>query len=450
MGLFDNFQFDPQSFGGTEGLLGMLTRFQQQGGANESSPLDTAQWPAGPVGNYGQDRNVAVGNYQMPQFGTAPATDPAALPPNAQLSQYIPQQQQQAPQQETPGLGDRLSAGLSGFGAGGRSGGLIGALTGGASALTSGVSPENQTVKALVARGLDPATAQTIARDPSLLRAAIPQLMGTTGQTDDIKEYQFAKREDPSLTFEKFMAKKRSVTGEHGLNIVYGTNAKGETVALQPSKSGGLVEARLPENVRLSSGTEKVDSGTHWTIYDKRTGAFIRTEQKDVAGKEALEKTGQARGTAQAALANGADLDAEATKKKIDEFIDHKGFNEVFGQLDQYRPSFTHSNEGADALARYKQLKGVTFLTAYQMLKGGGAITDIEGQKAGDAMARLDRAQNEEEAKVALRDFRAAVDMGLTKLRRAANGGAEPAAQAARSPATAAPSVDDLLKKYGG
>lgn len=65
------------------------------------------------------------------------------------------------------------------------------------------------------------------------------------------------------------------------------------------------------------------------------------------------------------------------------------------------------------------------------MLKGGGAITDIEGQKAGDAMARLDRAQSEDEAKAALRDFRKAVDIGLTKLKGAAGSGAEPAASTA-------------------
>jgi flagellar protein FlgJ len=80
------------------------------------------------------------------------------------------------------------------------------------------------------------------------------------------------------------------------------------------------------------------------------------------------------------------------------------------------------SNKGTDALARYEQLKGKAFLSAYEMLKGGGAITDIEGQKAGDAMARLNRAQSEDEAKQALTDFKEAVNLGVIKLRRAAGG----------------------------
>ena len=254
------------------------------------------------------------------------------------------------------------------------------------------------------------------------------------GQTDDIKEYQFAKREDPSLTFNKFMQQKKAVSGEYSLTPQYGTDKDGNTVMVQTGKSGEAIQTKLPPGVKISSGVEKIDLGTSWGLVDKRTGAMVGTQPKDVAGKESAEKVGQAQGTAKAALANGADIDAEATKKKIDEFMSSKGFNEVFGQLDQYRPSWTHSNEGTDALARYKQLKGTAFLSAYSMLKGGGAITDIEGQKAGDAMARLDRAQGEEEAKAALRDFREAVDVGLQKLKRAANGGAEPASSPTAAP----------------
>lgn len=145
MGLFDGFQFNPESYGGQEGLLAMLQKFQ---GAqnNQPSPLDTAQWPAGPVGNYGQTQNVAVGDYQMPQFGQAPQPDPAAIPPNAQPAQFQPQQQQPAPQQESPGFGDRLMAGLTGFGAGGKSGGLFGALAGGFQGAATGQRVDPQGV----------------------------------------------------------------------------------------------------------------------------------------------------------------------------------------------------------------------------------------------------------------------------------------------------------------
>jgi hypothetical protein len=427
MGLLDSL-FNQSSYGGQGGgLLDFLRQSQMQ----QEQYQPSAGFP-------GQASSMNIGGYQMPRIGEQaqfmPQEDPAALPPNAQPAQgQMPMQAPQPPQESPGGLG----AGLSGF-VNNLHTGPLGAIVGGLGSAAGMQSPAqkqaNQTAQFLVSKGFDPALAKTVVSDPALLRSVLPQVMGVGGQTDDIKEYQFAKKEDPSLTFNKFMQQKKAVSGEYSLTPQYGTNAKGETVMVQTGKSGEAIETKLPAGVKISSGVEKIDLGTSWGLLDKRTGAMVGTQPKDVAGKESAEKVGQAQGTAKAALANGADIDAEATKKKIDEFVSSKGFNEVFGQLDQYRPSWTHSNEGTDALARYKQLKGTAFLSAYSMLKGGGAITDVEGQKAGDAMARLDRAQGEEEAKAALRDFREAVDVGLQKLKRAANGGAEPASSPAAAP----------------
>lgn len=446
MGLFDNFQFDPQSFGGTEGLLSMLTRFQQQGGANEPSPLDNAQWPAGPIGNYGQTQNVAVGDYQMPQFGQAPQLDPAAIPQNAQAVQYMPPQQQQAPQQESPGFGDRLSAGLSGFGAGGRSGGLIGALTGGASALASGVSPENQTVKALVARGLDPATAQAVARDPSLLRSVIPQLMGTAGQTDDIKEYNFAKREDPTLTFEKFMQRKRSVSGEYGMQPIWGTGPDGKPAVMQLGKNGAAVASRMPEGFALSRDPIKVEGPTGTTILDPQTRQQVGFIPKDVSGAAKAKEIGEAEGQATVNLPT-AIATAETTLKTIKQLKEHPG-KQSWGALGigAMLPDMPGTDtRGFGALV--DQVKGQNFMTAFQSLKGAGAITEQEGAKAERAQARLDRAQSPKDFDIALKDLEDVVIAGMARARQKAGQGGGQAAPAATS---ARPSVDDLLKKYGG
>jgi hypothetical protein len=412
-GLLDSL-FNQGTYGGQgQGLLDMLRQSQMR---QEQYYQPSAGFP-------GQASPMAVGGYQMPRIGdqaqfTPPPVDPAALPPNAQPTQgQLPQAQ--------PQHGGFLQSLNENFQNMGNGGSLIGALT--------GQSPSNQTAQFLVSKGINPAMAKTISSDPSLLRSVLPSLL-TGGQTDDIKEYQFAKKEDPSLTFQKFMAGKRATSGEYSLTPTYGydENTK-ETVGFQLGKDGKPKKIELPPGVKMAAGTEKVDAGTHWDIYDKRSGVKVGTMSKNVEGKEAAEKIGQARGTAQAALNNGADLDAEATVKKIDQFTSSKGFSQIFGQLDQYRPSWTMDCDGTDALARYEQLTGVAFLSAYSMLKGGGAITDIEGQKAGAAMARLNRAQSEGEAKKALEDFKEAVDMGLKKLRRAANGGAEPAAPATTS-----------------
>jgi hypothetical protein len=120
MGLFDSY-FDPQQFGDSGGLLGRLLSLQQQQGqyqpgqifapaegvtTNPSGGGYASTQPAAPqtgalgygqttsvpsTPDYWQTRNLAVGDYQMPQFG------------GADVSQATPQQL---------GVGDRLSAGL--------------------------------------------------------------------------------------------------------------------------------------------------------------------------------------------------------------------------------------------------------------------------------------------------------------------------------------------------
>ena len=173
MGLFDGYQFSPSSFTGSGGLLSGLPSwlYQNQQGPGFGTPDNRLQ--------YGQTSNEDIGGYKMPVFGQG---DPATLPTNAQPTAGAPPQP--APQTEAPGIGDRLVAGLSSFAQGGRNGGLIGALTGGATGLASGVSPENQTVKALVARGLDASTAQ-MARwweEPTQILSSIPGPMKSSSQ----------------------------------------------------------------------------------------------------------------------------------------------------------------------------------------------------------------------------------------------------------------------------
>lgn len=441
MGLLD-YLFDNQTYAGAGGLLSRLQpslgQTPQSNGFDQSSPLDTAQWPYGPVGApQGDAGPISVGNYQMPRMGsmaqyTPMQSDPAALPQNAQPAQG---QLPQAPQpQESPG---GFSAGMHGF-LNNLQAGPIGALIGGIGSAAGLQSPEiqraNKTVQFLVSKGMDPSAAQAIVADPATLRSVLPQVLGMGGQTDDIKEYEYARKENPGLTFEKFMLQKKANQGEYSLTPQYGTDEKGNTVLIQTGKSGDAIRTKLPEGVKISSGVEKIDAGDKWILYDKRTGTPVGTQPKDLASKEAAEKVGQARGTAQAALANGADIDAEQTKKKIDDLLKSEGLDSIVGPIDQFRPSWTLGKSGRDALARLEQLQGGAFLQAFTTLKGGGAITEIEGAKAEKAIARMQRSQSEEDFRAALKDFRDAIDIGLQKLRRAATGGETPAAASSAAP----------------
>jgi CheY-like chemotaxis protein len=66
------------------------------------------------------------------------------------------------------------------------------------------------------------------------------------------------------------------------------------------------------------------------------------------------------------------------------------------------------------------QAKGQTFLQAFNSLRGGGQITEAEGNKATQALARLDRAQSQQDFDAALSDIEAVVTAGLSRSRKAA------------------------------
>lgn len=385
--------------------------------------------------NLTPDRMVPVGDYQMPQFGNPMPQQPMQIAPQAPA------------QAQGPDVGDRFGAGFQGFASGGRTGGLFGALAGAAQGFNTGETPANMTQRALVQRGFDPQLAKVVASDPGLLRAVLPQIMGTSGQTDDIKEYQFAKKEEPNLTFQQFMQRKRAVSGEYSLTPQYGTNEKGETVLLQTGKSGEAIETKLPPGVKVSSGVDKLDGGTNWILIDKRTGNVVGTQPKDLRGAEREKAVGDAQGQAQAKIP-AALIDAESTSKKIDELLATKdGLDSIVGPLDQYRPSWTLGDSGRNALARLEQLQGGAFLQAFNTLKGGGAITEAEGRKAEQAIARMQRSQGEADFRIALQDFRDAVNDGIKKLRASAgeSGNYPPAIMNMQSGGGGG----DLKNKYG-
>lgn len=408
-GLLD-YLYSPPTYSGDGGLLSRLMPSvaaipQSQGFPQQEQPPQAAP--------------MQVGSYQMPRMGNADLyqSQQVMTPPNATPTQG---QLQQPPQNGTQpqGIGSFFSAFNENLQNLGNGGSLIGALT--------GQQPNNQTARFLTSKGIDPALAKTIVSDPGLLRSVLPHVMGIGGQTDDIKEF-YLSQQNPE--FAKFLQSKRATSGEYGMQPIWGTGPDGKPAVLQLGKSGDAKQSVLPPGFSLARDPIKVDGPTGTTILDPQTRQQVGFIPKDNAKKEADEKVGQARGAAQAALANGADIDAEQTKKKIDELLDESrkdGLASIVGPLDQYRGSWTLGQSGRDALARLEQLQGGAFLQAFTTLKGGGAITEIEGQKAEKAIARMQRSQSEDDFRGALKDFRDAIDIGLQKLRRAAGGGETP------------------------
>lgn len=401
MGLLDAL-FDPSTYSNQTG--GLLARLQPMLGQIQQS-----------AGFEQQNNPISIGGYQMPRVGNPDQFQPqqAMTPPNAQPAQG----QMQQPQFESPG---GFGAGLRGF-ANNLHNGPVGAIVGGiGSALgVQDQSQVNQTklFEAYKAAGLSPAQAYIATLQPN----TASNLLGG-GQTNKIKEYQYAKQQGFKGSFQDWIANERAGAGEYSLTPQYGTNDKGETVLIQTGKSGEAIQTKLPAGVKISSGIEKVDLGTHWALYDKKSGVSLGTQPKNLAGKEAEEERGKAAGQAQAKIP-AALIDAEETTKKIDELLKNEGLNSIVGSVDQFRPSWTLGEGGRKALSQLEQLQGGAFLQAFNTLKGGGAITEIEGQKAERAIARMQRYQSESDFRDALMDFRDAVKTGVRKLQAAASAG---------------------------
>lgn len=436
MGLFDGLQFNPQSFGaGQQGLLSnLLSQIQYQnpqgpGFGTQDNPLQ-----------YGQTSNVAVGNYQMPVFGQG---DPATIPTNAQpTSGPVPQQQ------ADPSVGDRLNGFFNGY-ANNKDRGVIGGLVGAISGAVTGNAPENQTVKSLVARGLDTNTAQIVARDPTLLRAVLPQLMGTGGQTNDIKEYEYAKRQGFQGSLDQWMAQKRAGAGEYSLTPVYGTNDKGETVLIQPGKSGTAIQTVLPPNVKISAGVEKIDLGTQWGVLDKKSGQIIGYQPKDLRGAERERGIGDAQGKAVASAPGDLQAGQNALdilqKIRANPYLERgTGFSSVANVIP--------GTGGYDFSNLVEQAKSGAFLQAIQQMRGLGSLSNAEGGAATAAITRMNTATSKEAFLDALADYEKVVKQGMARANaRLSDPSATNPQPAATAPAQgAAPSVDDLLKKYGG
>lgn len=423
MGLFDAFQFSPSSFNGSGGLLANLPSwlYQNQQGQGFGTPDSPLQ--------YGQNSNVAVGGYQMPVFGQG---DPATLPNSAQPVSG----QQAAPATESSlGIGDRLLSGLSGFAAGGRTGGLIGALTGGVNGAITGQTPENQTMKVLVANGFDPATAQAITKDPALLRSVFSERLKRQFLADDpMRKLQMEKlRVD--------IDKAREGGTEYSLTPTYGIDENGNTVLGTVGKNGTFKKIDTG-GVKIQSGVEKVDLGSHYQLRDKRTGQVVGVEPKDLRGAEREKGIGESQGKAVASAP--ADIQAGQNALDILDKVEKHPYLERGTGFSSLLNSVPGTG-GHDFANLVEQAKSGAFLQAIQQMRGLGSLSNAEGGAATAAITRMNTSTSQEAFLEALSDYRRIVKQGIA---RAQSRLADPSATNPQSgqPAAAAPASGAVRK----
>ena len=349
MGLFDSFQFDPQSYD-SGGLLASLR--QKALAENQPSPLDNAQWPAGPQGNYGQTQNVAIGNYQMPQFGTAPPQ--ADIPPNAQPTQGAlptqPQPSQAAAPSYLTSVGGNLNAGLQGFA---NSGGPLQAIANLVSGLATGersdpVGMQQQqqraTRQALVGAGVPQNLAMAAALNPKVLETIAPAYFDTKPQLQETGQ-------DP-------------LTGQKSFGV-YRPNQG----TLTPVNGGGSATSPTGQSTGfMSKGVSNVNSDLKGDDYLKQFSPEVQAAVKNyIEGREM--PTGNARqGFTQAvkmiAQKYGNDIGVPADdtnfaqRRKLQTDLAASGNNTMGGILANGKSSFSHLAELSSNFANLGNFNG--------------------------------------------------------------------------------------------
>lgn len=239
--------------------------------------------------------------------------------------------------------------------------------------------------------------------------------------------------------------------GKVSLTPIYGTDAQGNPVVMQPNQRGEMQRSVMPEGVTVSRQPIKMDAGTHFVLIDPVTRQPIATVQKDVAGAESAKVQGKSQGQAVADMPTviAKAEDAIATSQKL---RNHPGL--YWGTGGTGIIPGIPGTEQKDFVALHDQAKGQAFLQAFQMLKGAGAITNVEGEKATQAIARLDRGLPRKAYLSALDDLDAVIKRSVETAKAKAQPQAtvNPAAPApigfrgVQKPTTVPPQAIDFLK----
>jgi flagellar protein FlgJ len=219
----------------------------------------------------------------------------------------------------------------------------------------------------------------------------------------------------------------------------------GTPVYLVLGKDGSAKKVEFPDGFEPTPGVQKIDVGNGTVLYNSKTGEFGEFIAKDSVTPAADAAKGKIAGETQAEAAAAMPfkrLAFDELSSRVDKIINDKTLEELQGKWNQFKPDWLLSQDAVNVKTKIDQLGGDAFLQAREQLKGGGQITDYEGQKAEQALARMSRAQDADELRAALRDFKSAMKAGMDLLAAQANGSAE-------QPAMPDDPDAELFKLYG-
>jgi hypothetical protein len=402
--------------------------------------------PMGAAAQVGDHANPALLQQSFAQAASVPQQMPQAAPPAPVQAPQAPMGQPMQPSAPQPAPAP--------------SGGLGGFLQ---HIIARQAAGRNKTVGWLTTQGLDQGTATVLASDKGALRSYILQKAKGGGLTEFDQRAEAARQygldpttpEGRNFILSGKLPEARGGTAELGLQPQYGVDAQGNPVIIQIGKDGKAVQTQMPAGVQLSKQPIKLDAGTQWILLDPITRQPVGQIPKDIAGVQAQEAFGKAKGAAAFDLPR-IEQNAQQTIDVINQLETHPGRGTATGASGTFDPrNYIAGTDATNFKVLLDQAKGQVFLQAYNTLKGGGQITEVEGKKAQDAIARLNTAQSDDEFTKALGDFKTVIQTGLERARQQAGvpasatpstAPAGPSSSPAAAP-KAAPSVGEV--RYG-
>jgi lysozyme len=350
-----------------------------------------AQWMTG--GNVSRATNAAPGSFRAAQ--AMPQPQETTMQPMGFMPQLDPAMMQQQPGQQQGGLGGFLQGVTSNplflMGAGILGGKNVG------EGLMGGLQMSNQMQQQALERQRQQAADQrTNAMHPlqmQLLEANVRKA-NEPPSSEDIREFQFAKKEGFAGGFEQWMTNKRAQAngGLYGQNGQIFQDKNGNFFSLQFGRDGSQkvqpVTAPGGDGAGLmpAKGVEKVGD----SLINKATGQEVRAIGANISGEQVAKETGEAKGKFIANLPkHEATISSMATQDKLMgqeiarsvDLIDKGGVTSWMGAVAKYAPG-TPAYELAN---RIKTIKANVGFDRLQQMRAesptGGALGQVAVQE---------------------------------------------------------------------
>lgn len=270
--------------------------------------------------------------------------------------------------------------------------------------------------------------------DPWVRKAygpVVQELLGQQIQRENAQYDQRIRQSDPM--YQAQLAQMQAEAQRRAENPDYGLPADAQGLAWRAREAGLKPGSDEYKQFILNGGRSGTNAGP---------AAFQALDmQAQAAGfVPGTPEYQQFMATKGAGLAAGAQADARAASEgrvaaegglplarqavqSIDDLINDPALHGITGGIQGRVPQMAMGEDSRRAASRLEQIKGQSFLQMRQYLKGQGAITDYESARAEAAMARLDRAQSDEDFRAALQELRSIMQTGYDRLQQKIGGG---------------------------